>query len=158
LESAEQMQAASKFSARSVLKWAVRLVGVAVIAIAYIGWKVVTEEYELENAVMGAYRPVVLGFLYYLFWVFTRRIDGSVQEPSERPGDGSGRLPAVDVVQFLLFVCIGIAAGFFAVQFVYVAAVDNGLSVIVAKALSFVAFLAASGVVLKVLTRVARKS
>ena len=81
MNSAERVQPVSKFSARSALKWAARLVGLAIVAIAYIEWKVVTEEYELENAVMGTYRPVVLGFVYYLFWVFTRRIDGSIQQP-----------------------------------------------------------------------------
>ena len=75
------------------------------------------------------------------------------QPPAGQADENSGRLDAVDTVRYLLIVCLGIAAGFFAVQFVYVAAIDNSTSVNTAKVVSFVAFLVASGVVIKLLTK-----
>jgi len=153
LETAEPVQPTRTAPSRVALKWIARLIGFAVVAIAYVGWKVVAEEYKLENAVMGTYRPVVLGGVYYLFWVVTRRIDGSTQPPAGQADENSRRLDAVDTVRYLLIVCLGIAAGFFAVQFVYVAAIDNSTSVNTAKVVSFVAFLVASGVVIKLLTK-----
>ena len=117
MDRAEQTQPATKFSGRFFLKWAARLVAAVVMAIVYIEWKKVTEDYELENAVMGTYRPIVLLLAYYLVWVFTRRIDGSsFQETGEHSND-SGRLSRDEVASFLLFVCVAIAFGFAAAPF-----------------------------------------
>jgi hypothetical protein len=49
---------------------------------------------------------------------------------------------------FALFVCISIAAGFFAAQFMYVAAIDRPVDTVVAYILGFVAFLGAAVIVL----------
>ena len=119
--------------------WVARVVGAIVIGFAYVEWKVVTENYDLEDGVMGTYRPIALGLIYYLFWVFTRRIDPSFVKDSVR---------ADKMALFALFVCISIAAGFFAAQFMYVAAIDRPVDTVVAYILGFVAFLGAAVIVL----------
>ena len=156
MDRAQQTQPATRISGRYFLKWAARLVGAVVIAIAYIEWKVVTEDYELENGVMGTYRPIVLLLAYYLFWVFTRRIDGSSYQEAEQRSDDSGHLSRVEIASFSLFVCVAIAFGFAAAQFTYVAAIDLSVAVMVAKAISFIAYLAAAGVVLGLLNKVSK--
>ena len=133
-------------SGKTFLKWAARVVAAVITAIVYLQWKQIAEMYELENGVMGTYRPITLGLAYYLFWIFTRKIDGSSEQNTERP----------EVALFALFVCIAIGAGFFAAQFAYVEAVDRSASVVVAKSVSFVAFMVAAGAVIGALKRIVR--
>ena len=156
MDRAQQTQPATKFSGRYFLKWTARLVGAVVIAIAYIEWKKVTEDYEFENAVMGTYRPIVLLLAYYLIWVFTRRIDGSSYQDTEQGSDDSGRLSRVEIAAFSLFVCVAIAFGFAAAQFAYIAAIELSVAVMAAKAISFIAYLAAAGAVLGLLNKVTK--
>jgi len=92
-------------SLNQLKKWAARVVGAIVICFAYVEWKGVTEAYNLENGIMGTFRPIALGLVYYVFWVFTRRIGGRSNKEKQRPND---------VVLVALFTCISIAAGFFA--------------------------------------------
>lgn len=132
-------------SGKIVLKWVARIVGAALVAVVYIQWKQITETYELENGVMGTYRPIALGLVYYLFWVFTRQIDDD-SRGAEKPG----------VALYALFVCVGIAAGFFATQFTYVEAVDRSASVLTAKSIGFIAFMLAAVVVIEALKRLTR--
>jgi hypothetical protein len=120
-----------------------------------VEWKAITEDYELENGVMGTYRPIVLGLAYYLFWLVTGRIDGSRDMNTVRSAADTGRLSAPEIAATALFVCIAIAFGFAAAQFAYVASIDMWPSVIAAKATSFVAFLIAAGAVLGVLHKIA---
>ena len=126
-------------SLKQLKLWAARVVGAIVICVAFVEWKVVTENYDLENGVMGTYRPVALGLLYYVFWVVTRRIDGSSFKDTERPNE---------IALFTLFVCISIAAGFFAAQFMYVAAIDRPVDSLAANILGFSAFIVAAVAVL----------
>lgn len=129
-------------SGKEFLKWSARVVGAAVVAVAYLQWKHVTEMYELENGVMGTYRPIVLGLAYYLFWVFTNRFGGNSQ-----------KAVAPEPALIALFVCVGIAAGFFATQFAYVETIDRTASVMVAKSVGFIAFMVAAGAVIGVLRK-----
>lgn len=154
MERAQQTQPATKISGRYFLKWAARLIGAVVIAIAYIEWKKVTEDYEFENGIMGTYRPIVLLLAYYFIWVFTRRIDGSSYMDSERRSDDSGRLSRFEIASFAFFVCIAIAIGFAAAHFAYIAAIDLSVAVMIARAISFIVYLAAAGVVLGFLNKV----
>lgn len=126
-------------------QWAARVVGAIVISIAYVEWKAVTESYDLENGVMGTYRPIALGLIYYVFWVFTRRMDGSSSKEPQR---------SYEIVLFALFLCISIAAGFFAANFVYVAAIDRPLDAVVAYTLGFIAFMLSAVLVLGGLNRI----
>ena len=135
----QNKQSAAPYSGRNFMKWAARVVGAILIWIAYVEWKIVTENFELENGVMGTYRPIALGLSYYLFWVVTRRIDGSSYIDTER---------SYEIASFALFVCISIAAGFFAAQFVYVAAIDRPVDPVVAYILVFIAFIVAAIIVL----------
>ena len=128
------------------MKCAARVVGAIVIWIAYLEWKVVTENFELENGVMGTYRPIALGLFYYLFWVVTRRIDGSTFKVKER---------SYEIALFALFVCISIAVGFFAAHFAYVAAIDRPVNTVVAYTLGFIAFMVAAVIVLGGLNKIA---
>jgi hypothetical protein len=125
-------------------QWAVRVVGAIVIFTAYVEWKTLAESYDLENGVMGTYRPIALGLSYYLLWVFTRRIKGSSSKDTERPNE---------IALFAWFVCISIAAGFFAAQFAFVEAIDRPLDTTVAYTLGFIAFLVAAVTVLVGLIR-----
>jgi len=132
-------------SGKTLLKWAARLIGAVVVAFVYLQWKQVTENYELENGVMGTYRPITLGLAYYLFWLTTRKLDGSADQSANSSSP---------VSSFALFVCIGIAAGFFAAQLAYVEAVDWSASMMLAKSVGFVAFMVAAGVVIEGLKRI----
>jgi hypothetical protein len=134
-------------SGKLLLKWAARVVGAVVIGIIYLQWKQIAETYELENGVMGTYRPITLGLAYYLLWIFAGKID--------QPAEGSQGLSVPQIALFALIVCVAIAAGFFAAQFAYVEAVDRSASVVVAKSVGFVAFMAAAGAVIGGLNRVA---
>jgi hypothetical protein len=126
-------------SLKQLKLWSARVVGAIVILFAYIEWKVVTENYNLEDGVMGTYRPIVLGLIYYVFWVFTRRIEGSsVKDP----------VRANSTALFALYVCISIATGFFAAQFIYVAAIGRPVDSVVAYILGFSAFIVAAIAVL----------
>lgn len=142
---------------KPILKWTARVVGAVVTAIVYLQWKEITELFELENGVMGTYRPITLGLAYYLFWVFTCRIDGSSTQNTARASDDSQGLSAPEIALFALFVCVAIAAGFFAAQFAYVESIDRSASVIVAKAVGFIVFMAAAGAVLGGLNSLASK-
>ena len=124
---------------------AARVVGAIVIGFAFVEWKVITESYNLENGVMGTYRPIALGLIYYVFWVFTRRIDGSSYKEKERPND---------IVLVALFTCISIAAGFIAANFAYVAAIDRPVDAVVAYILGFIAFMVAAVIVLGGLNKI----
>ncbi len=135
----QNIQSAASYSGRYFMKWATRVAGAIAIWIAYVEWKVVTENFELENGVMGTYRPIALGLSYYVFWVVTRRIDGSTFKDKERP---------YEIASFALSVCISIAAGFFAAHFVYVAAIDRPVDAVVAYTLGFIAFIVAAIIVL----------
>ena len=126
-------------------QWAARVVGAIVICFAYVEWKAVAEAYNLENGVMGTYRPVALGLVYYVFWVFTRRIGGSSNKDTERPND---------IASFALFTCISIAAGFIAANFVYVAAIDRPVDAVVAYIFGFIAFMVAAVIVLGGLNKI----
>jgi hypothetical protein len=126
-------------SGTQLKQWAARVVGAIVIAIAYVEWKALTESYELENGVMGTYRPIALGLSYYLLWVFTRKIESSSSKDTERPNG---------IALFAWFVCISIAAGFFAAHFVYLAAIDRPVDSAVAYVFGFIAFLVAAVIVL----------
>ena len=94
---------------------------------------------------MGTYRPVALGLVYYVFWVFTRRIGGSSNKDTERPND---------IASFALFTCISIAAGFIAANFVYVAAIDRPVDAVVAYIFGFIAFMVAAVIVLGGLNKI----
>jgi hypothetical protein len=137
------------------LKWAARVVGAVIAVVVYTKWKEIAESYDLENGVMGTYRPVTLGLAYYLLWVFTRKIGGRPEQDKERNAPGPRGLSAPEIALFALFVCVAMAAGFFAAQFAYVETIDRTASVTVAKSLGFIAYLAAAGTVLGILNRVA---
>lgn len=153
MNTAQSKRPAATSSGKSFLKWGARVAGAVATAIVYIKWKEVTESYDLENGVMGTYRPVALGLAYYLLWIFTRKIDGSSYKDTERRGDDPQRLSGVYIASFLLFVCVAMAAGFLTAQFVYVEAINRSADVIVATTLGFVAYLVAAGVVLGVLSK-----
>ncbi len=147
----------AKNSGRQILKWAVRIVGAAATAMAYIKWKEVAEAYELENGITGTYRPIMLGLAYYVLWVFSRRIDGSSYKDTERRGNDPQVVSRFEAALFALFVCVAIAFGFFAANLVYVEAVDRSVAVVAAQALAFIAYFAAAGVVLGTLNKVVPK-
>jgi len=139
---------------KTVMKWVLRFAGIAVATVAYIKWKAVAEAYELETGIMGTYRPIVLGLAYYVFWVFTRRIDGSSYKDTERPADDPQRVSSFESALFALFTCVAIAAGFVVAHFVYVTAIDLPMDEIVARGLSFFAYVAGAGIVLGVLRKI----
>jgi hypothetical protein len=139
---------------KTVMKWVLRVASIAAAAVAYMKWKEVAEAYEFENGIMGTYRPIVLGLACYVFWVFTRRIDGSSYKDTERPADDPQRVSSFESALFVLFVCVAIAAGFFAAQFVYVTAIDLPMDEIVARVLSFIAYVAGAGIVLGVSSKI----
>ena len=145
--------AATTFS-KTVIKWVLRVASITAAAVAYIKWKEVAEAYELENSFMGTYRPIVLGLACYVFWVFTRRIDGSSYKDTERPADDPQRVSSFESALFALFTCVAIAAGFVVAHFVYVTAIDLPMDEIVARVLSFFAYVAGAGIVLGVLRKI----
>ena len=118
--------------------WAARVAGAIVICYAYVEWKVIAENYNLEDGVMGTYRPIVLGLIYYVFWVFTRKIASSFSKDTERPNE---------IALIALSTCISIAVGLFAANFTYVAAIDRPVDTVVAYVLGFTAFMLAAVVV-----------
>ena len=136
------------------MKWVLRVASIAAAVIAYMKWKEVAEAYELESGIMGTYRPIALGLACYVFWVFTRRIDGSSYKDTERPADDPQQVSSFESALFVLFVCVAIAAGFFAAQFVYVTAIDLPMDEIVARVLSFIAYVAGAGIVLGVSSKI----
>jgi hypothetical protein len=132
-------------SLNQLKQWAARVVGAVVVCFAYVEWKAVTEAFDLENGVMGTYRPVVLGLVYYVFWVFTRTVGGSSNKDIKRPNE---------IALFALFTCISIAAGFIAANFVYVAAIDRPVDAAVAYTFGFIAFMVAAAIVLGGLNKI----
>ena len=132
-------------SLNQLKQWAARVVGAIVICFAYVEWKGVTEAYNLENGVMGTFRPIALALIYYVFWVFTRRIDGGSYKDTTRPNQ---------IALFALFTCISIAAGFFVANFVYVAAIDRPVDAVVANIFGFIAFMVAAVIVLGGLNKI----
>jgi len=138
---------------RPFLKWAVRIVGVAVAAIAYVKWKEVAEAYELENGITNTYRFIMFGLAYYVLWVLTRSIDGSTYKDTEPRGDDPQHASRFEVALYALFVCVAIAFGFFAANFVYVETVDRSVSDIAAQILGFITFIAVAGTVLGILNK-----
>ncbi len=132
----------------SSLKWAARIIGFAALGIAYYAWKIVTVESELENGIMGTYRPVALGLAYYVFWVFTRRIDGSIYKDTERPADNLQSLSTYEIALFALFVCISMGAGFFSAEFVYVEVIHRSVDEPIARIYGFISFIVGAGTVL----------
>ncbi len=132
----------------SSLKWAARIIGFAALGIAYYAWKIVTVESELENGIMGTYRPIALGLAYYVFWVFTRRIDGSLYKDTERPADNPQGLSTYEIALFALFVCIAMGAGFYSAEFVYVEVIDRSVDESIARIYGFIAFIVGAGTAL----------
>ena len=147
-------QATKKFG-KSFLKWATRVVGVAATAIAYIKWKEVAEAYDFQSGTIGTYQFIVLGLAYYVLWVFTRSIDGSSYKDTERPGDDAQYVSRFEAALFALFVCVAIAIGFIAANFVYVEAIDRSVAGFVAQIFGFIAYIATAGTTLGILNRMA---
>ena len=141
-------------SGKGILKWTARLAGAVIVGFVYLQWKQLTEMYELENGVMGSYRPVTLGLGYYLFWVFTRKLGGVTGKGAEQAHNDSRSVSSTAAVAFALFVCVGIAAGFFAAQFAYIEAIDRSASVMLAKTIGFVGFITAAIAVIESLRRI----
>lgn len=138
----------------SSLKWAARVIGLVAVGVAYFAWKAVTVEAELENGIMGTYRPIALGLAYYVFWVFTRRIDGSFYKDTRRPVDNPDGLATYEIALFALFVCIAMGAGFFAAEFVYAEVIDRSVDESIARIYGFITFIVAAGTVLGGLNRI----
>lgn len=138
----------------SSLKWAARGIGFAAVGIAYFAWKAIAVESELENGIMGTYRPIALGLAYYVFWVFTRRIDGSFYKDTERPADNPKGLSTYEIALFVLFVCIAMGAGFFSAEFVYVEVIDRSVDESIARIYGFITFIVGAGTVLGGLNKI----
>lgn len=138
----------------SSLKWAARVIGFVAVGIAYFAWKAVTVESELENGIMGTYRPITLGLAYYVFWVFTRRIDGSFYRDTERAADNPQGLSIYEIALFALFVCIAMGAGFISAEFVYVEVIDRSVDESIARIYGFITFIVGAGTVLGGLNKI----
>jgi hypothetical protein len=137
------------------LKWAARVVGFALVVIAHFMLKDITEEHELESGIAGTYRAITLLLAYYLFWVFTRKIDGSFYKDTERPGDDPQGLSPFEIALFGLFVCVAVGSGFFAAHFVYIEVINRSVSENIARIYGFIAFIVGAGTTLGVLSAIA---